>query len=86
MKEIIIIETNKQGTEATRFRQRIRDFLNGFEAVYQIYEINEEENEETYRRDMRLANQDKERNKEIKFWDKIQDQDNAKLNNIEDDE
>jgi len=42
--------------------------------------------EEIYRRDMRLANQDKERQKEIKFWDKIQDQDNAKLNSSEDDD
>ena len=82
MKEIIIIETNKQGIEATKFRQRIRDFLSEFEAVYQIYEVNEKESEEEiYRRDMRLANQDKERQKEIKFWDKIQDQDNAKLKN-----
>lgn len=82
MKEIIIIETNKQGIEATRFRQRIKEFLNEFEAVYQIYEVNEKEDEEEiYRRDMRLANQDKERQKEIKFWDKIQEQDNAKLKN-----
>ena len=85
MKEIIIIETNKQGTEATRFRQKIREFLNEFGAVYQIYEVNEKENEEEiYRRDMRLANQDKERQKEIKFWDKIQTQDNVKLSQNDD--
>jgi hypothetical protein len=86
MKEIIIIETNKQGAEALRFRQKIRNFLNELETVYQIYEVSEEESEEEiYRRDMRLANQDPERQKEIKFWDKIQNQDNAKLNSIEDD-
>lgn len=85
MKEIIIVKTNKQGVEALRFRQRIRDFLNEFGAVYQIYEVSEEESEEEiYRRDMRLANQDKERQKEIKFWDKIQDQDNTKLNKDDD--
>ena len=85
MKEIIIIETNKQGTEAIRFRQRIKDFLNEFGVVYQIYEVNEKENEEEiYRRDMRLANQDKERQKEIKFWDKIQTQDNIKLSQNDD--
>jgi len=85
MKEIIIIETNKQGTEATRFRQRIKDFLNKFGAIYQIYEVNEKESEEEiYRCDMRLANQDKERQKEIKFWDKIQTQDNIKLSQNDD--
>lgn len=33
---------------------------------------------------MRLANQDPERQKEIKFWDKIQVIDDAKLNKDDD--
>jgi hypothetical protein len=64
MKELIIIKTNES--------ERIRNFLNRENIDYQIvcdeilYDKNLTE-EEIYRRDMRLANQDKERQKEIKF-------------------
>lgn len=47
-------------------------------------EIKKLTEEEIYRRDMRLANQDPERQKEIKFWDKIQDIDDVKLNKDDD--
>jgi hypothetical protein len=46
MKEIIIIETNKQGAKASQFRQKIKDFLNKAAATYQIYEVQSELNEE----------------------------------------
>ena len=83
MKEIIIIKTDSG--------QKIKTLLDREQVNYQIVyddfladkRLSEEE---IYRRDMRLANQDKERQKEIKFWDKIQDQDNAKLNSSEDDD
>jgi hypothetical protein len=75
MKEIIIIEAENS--------QKVKEFLAQEQINYQTYQENEKE-EEIYRRDMRLANQDKERQKEIKFWDKIQDQDNAKLNKNDD--
>ncbi|CAG8787510.1 33675_t:CDS:2 [Racocetra persica] len=44
----------------------------------------EENEEEIYRRDMRLANQDQERQKEIEFWDKVQNQDNTELKENDD--
>ena len=77
MKEILIIKTSES--------EKIRNFLNKENIDYQLvyddvlYDKNLTE-EEIYRRDMRLANQDPERQKEIKFWDKIQVIDNAKLN------
>ena len=77
MKEIIIIETDNS--------QKLKGILDKEQVNYRIYQENEKE-EEIYRRDMRLANQDPERQKEIKAWDKIQDQDNAKLNSSEDDD
>ena len=83
MKEIIIIKTDSG--------QKIKTLLDreqvNYQIVYDDFLADKRlSKEEIYRRDMRLANQDKERQKEIKFWDKIQDQDNAKLNSSEDDD
>jgi hypothetical protein len=77
MKEILLIKTS----ESEKIKSVLdREHIN-YQIVYDdvLYDKNLTE-EEVYRRDMRLANQDPERQKEIKFWDKIQDQDNAKLN------
>ena len=81
MKEIIIIKTDSG--------QRIRALLDREQIKYQIVydDILADEKlskEEIYRRDMWLANQDKERQREIKFWDKVQAQDDAKLNKDDD--
>ena len=80
MKEILLIKTSES--------EKIKNVLEREHINYQIvYGDNLDQGltkEEIYRRDMRLANQDKERQKEIKFWDKIQDQDNAKLNKNDD--
>ena len=83
MKEILIIKT----AEAKKIKQVLeREHIN-YQIVYDdILAEKDLAKEEIYRRDMRLANQDKERQKEIKFWDKIQGQDNAKLNSSEDDD
>jgi Fe2+ or Zn2+ uptake regulation protein len=42
MKEIIIIETNKQGLEATKFRNKVKDFLNKTDVAYQMYQVQDE--------------------------------------------
>ena len=82
MKEIIIIETQNG--------ERIKKLLNREQVSYQviydqiIYDKNLTE-EEIWRRDVRLAAQDKERQKEIAEWDRIQAQDDAKLNQNDDD-
>ena len=81
MKEIIIIKTDSG--------QKIKSLLDREQVNYQVvYDdfladkgLTEEE---IYRRDMRLANQDKDRQKEVKLWDKIQDRDNAKLKTNDD--
>ncbi len=68
MKEILIIKTSES--------EKIRNFLNKENIDYQLvyddilYDKNLTE-EEVWRRDARLANQDKELNKEIAEWDKI---------------
>ncbi|CAG8489707.1 13538_t:CDS:2 [Gigaspora margarita] len=69
MKEILLIKTSES--------EKIRNILNREHIDYQIIydDILQDKDlteEEIYRRDMRLANQDPERQKEIKFWDKIQ--------------
>lgn len=82
MKGILLIRTSES--------ERIKSVLDREHIDYQlVYDDDLDKGltqEEIYRRDMRLANQDPERQREIKFWDKIQDQDNAKLNNKADDE
>lgn len=82
MREILLIKTNES--------EKIKNILDREHIEYQIVyddDLNKGlTKEEIYHRDMRLANQDPERQREIKFWDKIQDQDNAKLNSSEDDE
>jgi hypothetical protein len=80
MKEIIIIKTS----ESKKIKSLLDQNKTDYEIVYK--DTVDLTQEEIYRRDMRLANQDKERQKEIKFWDKIQDKDNTKLNNSEDNE
>lgn len=68
MKEILIIKT----AEA----EKIKSVLNREQVNYQLiyddilYDKDLTE-EEIWRRDARLANQDEELNKEIKEWDKI---------------
>jgi hypothetical protein len=62
MKEIIIIETENS--------QKVKNFLNQEQISYQTYHEGESE-EEYWRRAVRLASQDKQRNKEIAAWDKI---------------
>ena len=62
MKEIIIIEAENS--------QKVRNFLNQEQINYQTYREGESE-EEIWRRAVRAASQDKQRNKEIAAWDKI---------------
>ena len=68
MKEILIIKTSES--------EKTRNFLDREHTDYQLvyddilYDKNLTE-EEVWRRDARLANQDKELNKEIAEWDKI---------------
>jgi len=77
MKQMLIIKTDEG--------EKTLSLLNREQVNYQVVYNDDLDKglteEEIYRRDMRLANQDKERQKEIKLWDKIQDQDNTKLNN-----
>ena len=68
MKEILLIKTNEG--------QKIKNVLEREHINYQIVydDILQDKDlteEEIWRRDARLANQDKELNKEIKEWDKI---------------
>ncbi|MCE8162861.1 MAG: hypothetical protein I3273_01155 [Candidatus Moeniiplasma glomeromycotorum] len=81
MKEILIIKT----VEAEKIKRLLDKGGANYQLVYDdiLYDRDLTE-EEIYRRDMRLANQDKERRKEIKFWDKIQAIDDAKLNKDDD--
>ena len=76
MKEIIIIENNKQGSQAIKFHQKIKDFLNKTDVAYQIYQVQDElTKEEKWKRDWELASKDKVREKEIEWWDEISDED-----------
>jgi len=82
MEAILLIKTSE--------RERIKTLLSNerinYQVIYDEFIVDKDlTEEEIYRRDMRLANQDQERQKEIKFWDKIQAQDNAKLNQNDDD-
>ncbi|KLL02715.1 MAG: hypothetical protein MRECE_50c003 [Mycoplasmataceae bacterium CE_OT135] len=81
MKEILLIKTSES--------QKIKSVLNREHIEYQIVydDILQDQDlteEEIYRRDMRLANKDKDRQKEVELWDKIQDQDNTKLKTSDD--
>ena len=65
MKEILLIKTDNS--------QKIKNLLDENNANYEIVyrdTVNLTE-EEIWRQDARLANQDKEREKELKAWDKI---------------
>jgi hypothetical protein len=62
MKQIIIIETQNG--------EKIKQFLEQEHENYKIYQESESE-EEYWRRAVRLASQDQQRNKEIAAWDKI---------------
>jgi len=46
MKEIIIIETNRQGSAAVKFRKKVKDFLNKTNVAYQIYQVRDESTKE----------------------------------------
>jgi hypothetical protein len=81
MKEILIIKT----AEAEKMKSVLdREHIN-----YQIiYDENLDRGltkEEIWRRDARLASQDKERNEEIAEWDRLQAIDDAKLNKNDED-
>lgn len=81
MKEILLIKTSES--------EKIKNVLDREHINYQIVydELLDQglTEEEIWRRDARLAAQDKERNKEIAEWDKMQAQDDAKLNKNNDD-
>jgi hypothetical protein len=62
MKEIIIIETQNG--------EKVKQFLEQEHENYKVYQEAESE-EEFWRRSVRLASQDEQRNKEIAAWDKI---------------
>ena len=62
MKEIIIIETQNG--------KKVKEFLEQEHENYKVYQEAESE-EEFWRRSVRLASQDEQRNKEIAAWDKI---------------
>jgi len=62
MKQIIIIETQNG--------EKIKQFLEQEHENYKVYQESESE-EEYWRRAVRLASQDQQRNKEIAAWDKI---------------
>ena len=62
MKEIIIIETQNG--------KKVKEFLEQEHENYKVYQEAESE-EEYWRRSVRLASQDQQRNKEIVAWDKI---------------
>lgn len=62
MKEIIIIETQNG--------KKVKEFLEQEHENYRVYQEAESE-EEFWRRSVRLASQDEQRNKEIAAWDKI---------------
>ena len=62
MKEIIIVETHNG--------KKVKEFLEKEHENYKVYQ--EAENKEEYwRRAVRLASQDKQRQKEVAAWDKI---------------
>lgn len=62
MKEIIIIETQNG--------KKVKEFLEQEHENYKVYQEAESE-EEFWRRSVRLASQDQQRNKEIAAWDKV---------------
>jgi predicted transcriptional regulator len=65
MKEILLIKTS----ESKKIKSLLDKSNTDYEIVYKdIINLTEEE---IWRRDARLANQDKELNKEITEWDKI---------------
>ena len=63
MTEIILIKTD-QG-------EKIKYFLQQENIDYEIYYQEAENEDEFWRRSVRLASQDQQRNKEIVAWDKI---------------
>ena len=82
MREIIIIKTDN----SEKLKSALNDKEINYSIIYDDMLINEDfPEEEIYRRDMRLANQDEEQQREIGFWDKIQNQDNTKLKANDDD-
>ncbi|CAG8581291.1 41290_t:CDS:2 [Gigaspora margarita] len=77
--EILLIKTS----ESEKIKSLLDQNKTDYEIVYkETIDLTEEE---IWRRDTRLAAQDKERNKEIAEWDRIQAQDDAKLNKNDDD-
>ena len=72
MKEILIIKTSES--------EKIKSLLDkggiNYQLVYDdiLYDKGLKE-EEVWRRDLRLANQDEKRNKEVAEWDTISDED-----------
>ena len=65
MKELLIIKTS----ESEKIKSLLEQSKADYEIVYKdIISLNEEE---VWKRDILLANQDKQRNQEIAEWDKI---------------
>ena len=65
MKELLIIKTS----ESEKIRSLLEQSKTDYEIVYKdIISLSEEE---VWKRDILLANQDKQRNKEISEWNKI---------------
>ena len=62
MREVIIIETQNG--------EKIRKILEKEHENYKVYQEGESE-EQFWRRSVRLASQDEQRNKEISAWDKV---------------
>ena len=78
MKELIIIKT----TESEKVKSLLDKGGVNYQLVYNdiLYDKGLKE-EEIWRRDIRLANQDQQRKKEITEWDEIQAEDETKINN-----
>ena len=65
MKELLIIKTS----ESEKIRSLLEQSKTDYEIVYKdVISLSEEE---VWKRDILLANQDKQRNKEISEWNKI---------------
>jgi len=65
MKELLIIKTS----ESEKIRSLLEQSKTDYEIVYKdVISLSEEE---VWKRDILLANQDKQRQKEISEWDKI---------------
>ena len=72
MREIILIKTS----EGEKIKSLLKEKGVNYSVIYDdiLYDKNLKE-EEIWRRDIRLANQDEKRNREIAEWDQASDED-----------